>query len=66
MNYIPISEEKKTEYISWLFSMKDVLEGKEETKYNDIFSTDEGDIATAKDLVGNLLALLTNTKIEIK
>lgn len=66
MDYEPISEEKKQQWIDWLTSQQNVLNGKKEVKeQNQIFETPDGDVATGKDLVGNFLALLTNTKITI-
>lgn len=66
MVYEPIKEESKQQWIDWLTSQQDVLNGKQEIKeQNEIFETPDGDIATGKDLVGNLLALLTNKTITI-
>ena len=66
MEYIPITEETKQSWINWLTSQQNVLDGKQEVKgENMVFETPDGDIATAKDLVGNFLALLTNSKIKI-
>lgn len=66
MEYTPITEEKKQSWIDWLTSQQNVLDGKKEVKEeNAIFETPDGDVATAKDLVGNLLALLTNSTIKI-
>lgn len=67
MLYSPIQPEEKDKWIKWLESQVQVLSGKPEDKsQDDIFKTGEGDVATAKDLVGNLLATLTNKQIEIK
>lgn len=65
MTYEPITQEKKQQWIDWLNSQKQVLNGKPETKDNSIFATPEGDVATGKDLVGNFLALLTNQTVQI-
>lgn len=66
MEYSPINEESKQQWIDWLTSQQNVLNGKQEAKeQNQIFETPEGDIATGKDLVGNFLALLTNKTITI-
>ena len=66
MEYTPITEENKQEWVEWLTSQQKVLDGREETSSDEIFKTPEGDIATAKDLVGNFLAYLTNQTQEIK
>jgi len=66
MEYTPITEEKKQSWIDWLTSQQNVLNGKKEVKEeNAIFETPDGDVATAKDLVGNFLALLKNSTIKI-
>jgi hypothetical protein len=66
MEYTPINDESKQQWIDWLTSQQSVLNGKQEVKeQNQIFETPEGDIATGKDLVGNFLALLTNKTITI-
>lgn len=66
MQYQPITDEKKAEWIKWLESQVSVLDGKPETKGNGlIFETPEGDVATGKDLVGNLLATLKNETVTI-
>ena len=66
MTYEPIQEKDKQQWIMWLNSQVEVLNGKNENKEdNQIFETGDGDIATGKDLVGNLLALLTNKPITI-
>ena len=66
MTYEPITEKTKQEWIEWLNSQVNVLNGKAvDNSDNRIFETGDGDIATGKDLVGNLLALLTNKPITI-
>ena len=66
MIYEPITEEKKQQWIDWLDVQKANLDSMSEVKgENIIFGTPEGDVATAKDLVGNLLALLKNESITI-
>ena len=66
MVYTPITEEKKADWIKWLESQQSVLDGKEENKsQNGIFETPDGDVATGKDLVGNLLALLSQSTVTI-
>jgi len=65
MQYEPISEEKKPEWIKWLESQASVLNEKSETAQNSIFETPEGDVATGKDLVGNLLATLKGETVTI-
>lgn len=65
MNYEPISNDKKEEWIKWLESQVKVLDGKPETGNDSIFRTGNPDVATGKDLVGNLLALLTGKPVTI-
>lgn len=66
MVYQPIKETDKQKWIDWLTSQQTVLNGKSEDKeQNQIFETPDGDVATGKDLVGNLLALLTNQSVTI-
>lgn len=66
MTYDPINEENKQQWVDWLNSVKNSLEGKPENKTeNSVFETPDGDVATGKDVVGNLLALLTNEQITI-
>jgi hypothetical protein len=66
MNYEPIKEQDKQKWIDWLQSQVTVLNGKPEVKGNNVvFETPDGDVATGKDLVGNLLALLTNKTVTI-
>ena len=66
MEYTPINDESKQQWIDWLTSQQNVLNGKQEVKeQNQIFETPDGGIATGKDLVGNFLALLTNKTITI-
>lgn len=66
MIYQPIKEDKKQEWINWLKGQVEILSGKPEDSVNRIFSTPEGDVATGKDLVGNLLATLSGETVEIK
>jgi hypothetical protein len=66
MTYEPITDDKKQEWIDWLDNQASVLKGKPELKsQNQVFETPEGDVATGKDLVGNLLATLTGNPITI-
>lgn len=66
MTYQPITEQNKADWIKWLENQKEILSGKAEVKSDSaIFETPDGDIATGKDLVGNLLALLTNQPVTI-
>ncbi len=66
MIYEPIKDDKKQEWITWLTGLVSVLDGKPENKSdNRILETPDGDVATAKDLAGNLLALLKNEPITI-
>lgn len=66
MVYKPITDEDKEAWIKFLKSQAEILDGQPEGKNNAIFKTDSGDVGNAKDLVGNLLALLTNENVEIK
>lgn len=65
MTYYPITETEKAQWIDWLQNQVNILSQKRETAENYIFETPEGDVATAKDIVGNLLALLTNKTVII-
>lgn len=66
MDYPPITDQKKLDWITWLQDQRDRLNGMQENKNDDsIFATPEGDVATAKDLIGNLLAILSNKTITI-
>jgi len=66
MDYKPITEENKLDWISWLQDQMNILNGKQEIKSdNKIFESPDGDVANAKDLVGNLLATLSNKTITI-
>lgn len=65
MTYEPLTEREKQQWVSWLNEAIPQLESLQETNDNFIFSTEEGDVATAKDLVGTLLAVLTNQTITI-
>lgn len=59
-------KEKKPEFIKWLISLKDVLDGKNEVETeNDLFRSPDGDVASAKDLVGNFLAFLSEKPVTI-
>jgi hypothetical protein len=68
MRYEPIvKEEDKKNWIKWLDSQVEVLNGRSIDKNdNDLFRTGDGDIATAKDLVGNLYATLSGKAVEIR
>lgn len=67
MEYTPIAEDQKEEWINWLKDQVRVLNGHPDGEGpGPIFKTPIGDVATGKDLVGNFLALLTNQKVEIK
>lgn len=66
MTYEPITEEKREQWINWLEEKADDLNGtKQEIPSRDIFDTEEGDLETCKDLVGNLLATLKQQPITI-
>ena len=65
MTYEPIKEADKQKWIDWLNNQVSILANKPETSGNQVFETPDGDVATGKDLVGNLLALLTNKTVTI-
>lgn len=66
MEYNPLDQKQKEEWINWLEHQCSLLQQKEEnpTK-NGLFETPDGDVATAKDIVGTLLATLKNESITI-
>lgn len=55
-------------FTDWAKNLAKDLEGKEEDKdKKDIFpNSEDGDVATIKDLVGNFVALLTGKDFEIQ
>ena len=60
------TQDEKLQWTNWLENQIFLLQQKEENpNENGLFETPDGDVATAKDLVGTLLATLTNTKITI-
>jgi hypothetical protein len=73
MIYQPLTDEKKLFMISWCQEQVEILNGKTEvpvpagkvTDDNYIFETSDGDVVNAKDLVGHLLATLSNKTITI-
>jgi hypothetical protein len=66
MVYTPITGNRETqEWVDFLTGLAETLAGRYEGFSNNIFKTDDGDIATAKDLVGNLLATITGESVEI-
>lgn len=69
MVYQPITEEKKAEWVTWLQELKNRLDGRPEEggtpETTQVFAMEVGDVATAKDLTGNLLALLTQEEVTI-
>lgn len=66
MEYKPITDDQKQNWINWLNSQVTALSNKrEDGAGNKVFETPEGDVATGKDLVGNLLALLTGKTVII-
>lgn len=60
--------ENKDQYIDWLNNLASDIEKKqEEPKEHNIFpNSQDGDIATIKDLIGNFLAVLTDSTVTIK
>lgn len=65
MIYQPLTTTEKQEWVNWLNEVKSQLESIPKSRDNQIFSTEEGDVATAKDIVGTFLATLTNQTIQI-
>jgi hypothetical protein len=65
MIYLPLTEEKRQQWITFLEEQKHYIDGRMETPDSNVFGTPEGDIATGKDLIGTLLAVLTNQTITI-
>ena len=65
ITYNPITNKDKQQWIDYLQKKKEHLNGKEETKDSSLFNDEIGDVATAKDLVGNLLAILTDKLVII-
>lgn len=65
MTYNPITEIDKQQWIDWLEPLTLTLANVHESKDNKIFKTPDGDIASAKDLVGNFLATLKNEPVTI-
>lgn len=65
MIYQPLTEDEKQMWTHWLNEVIPQLESLDETNDNQIFTTKEGDVATAKDIVGTFLATLTNQTISI-
>lgn len=66
MTYRPINDQSKQQWIDWLNNSVKTLDGKAENKSdNAILQTPDGDVANMKDLVGNLLATLTNQTVTI-
>ena len=58
--------EKKNWFIDWLKKEAEILDGKYESSDNHVFETPDGDVIAAKDVVGYLLATLTNETVNIK
>lgn len=66
MEYNPLNQQQKEEWINWLEDQCSLLKQQEENpNENGLFKTPDGDVATAKDLVGTLLATLKNESITI-
>lgn len=67
MIYNPVTGNQETqEWVDFLTGLAETLAGRVEfSMADDIFETDDGDIATAKDLVGTLLATITGQSVEI-
>lgn len=61
----PLSNKEET--VSYLKKYIEVLNGQiENDTINVVFNSPEGDVATAKDLVGNFLATLTDATVTIQ
>lgn len=68
MKYQPITDEmQKKQFIDWLTNMANDLDGRPEVKADkNVFPNSEnGDIATCKDMVGNFLATLSGKDVTI-
>ena len=66
MEYNPLDQKQKEKWINWLEHQCSLLQEKEENpNENGLFETPDGDVATAKDIVGTLLATLKNESITI-
>jgi Uri superfamily endonuclease len=61
-----LDNEKKNWFIDWLKKEAEILDGKYESTDNLVFETPDGDVIAAKDVVGYLLATLTNETVNIK
>ena len=61
-----LDNDKKEFFINWLKTEAKILDGKYESSDNKIFETPDGDVVNAKDLVGYLLATLTDETVNIK
>lgn len=68
MQYSPINDSNRQQYVDWLNNLATDLNGQEEDpNRKDIFpGSDNGDIATVKDVVGGFLATLTNQNVTIQ
>lgn len=67
MEYKPITEKNKGEFIEWIRNLSNDIKDKlEDTNTKNIFPNSEaGDMATVKDLIGNLLATLEGKPVTI-
>lgn len=59
--YKPIDQFNKESWETWLREVRDVLESKPNTGTNSLFETPDDDMIVAKDLVGTLLATITES-----
>ena len=64
-DFAPVTEENKQEWIDFLDQALQNINGRFESSSNAVFRTTEGDIATAKNLVGTFLATITNQIVTI-
>jgi hypothetical protein len=68
-NYKPIydmSPREKQDWVDFLETRIDILSDKSDAfVYEDLFETEDGNVATAKDLCGVLLATLTEAPVTI-
>lgn len=68
MTYYPLDNQKAQEWIDFANQLADNLNGRYEDGFfagHNLFNMPDSDIALAKDLVGTLLAVLTNQVVTI-
>lgn len=66
MEFQPITEENKQQWIDWLEEQREFLDNRVQDEVTrDVLGTEEGDLKNMKDMVGVLLATLTNKPVTI-